>query len=46
MAWRFAVCLPFVLIVAWLVNRRPALLPYLMVMPGLLDAQLVWLIPH
>jgi len=46
MAWRFGMFLPFAIAVGWLINRRPSLLPYLMALHLLLDAQLVFLIPR
>ena len=45
MLWRFGMFLPFALFVAWLVNWRPSLLPYLMLVHGLLDASLPTLVP-
>jgi len=45
MLWRFGMFLPFALFVACLVNWRPSLLPYLMVVHGLLDASLATLVP-
>lgn len=38
--WRLGMFVPFALLVAVLVNRRPTLLPYLMVVHGLLDLSL------
>jgi hypothetical protein len=46
MAWRFGMFLPFALVIAWLMSRRPSLLPYLMAVHFLLDAQLVFLVPR
>jgi len=46
MAWRFGMFLPFALFIAWLISRRPSLLPYLMAVHFLLDAQLVFLVPR
>ncbi len=45
MLWRFGMFLPFALFVACLVNWRPSLLPYLMLVHGLLDASLATLVP-
>jgi hypothetical protein len=45
MLWRFGMFLPFALFVACLVNWRPSVLPYLMVVHGLLDASLATLVP-
>jgi len=38
--WRFAMFLPFAVFLGYLIDRRPSLLPYLMVVHGLLDLQL------
>ncbi len=46
MAWRFGMFLPFAIFIAWLINRRPSLLPYLMAVHFLLDSQLVFLVPR
>lgn len=40
MLWRGLMFLPFALVVAFAIHRRPQLLPYLMVVHGLLDLQL------
>lgn len=45
MLWRFGMFLPFTLFVACLINWRPSLLPYLMIVHGLLDASLAALVP-
>jgi hypothetical protein len=45
MLWRFGMFLPFALYVACVINWRPSLLPYLMVVHGLLDASLATLVP-
>jgi len=45
MLWRFGMFLPFALFVACLINWRPSLLPYLMVIHGLLDASLATFVP-
>ena len=45
MLWRFGMFLPFALYVACLINWRPSLLPYLIVIHGLLDSLLAALIP-
>jgi len=44
--YRFGMFLPFAIFIAWLINRRPSLLPYLMDVHGLLYAQLIFQIPH
>jgi hypothetical protein len=38
--WRLLMFLPFALFVAWLIDRRRTVLPYMMTVHGLLDAQL------
>jgi hypothetical protein len=38
--WRLLMFLPFALFVAWLIDRRRTVLPYMMAVHGLLDAQL------
>jgi len=43
-AWRFLMFLPFALFLAWLLNKRPQMLPYLMIVHGLLDAQLPFML--
>ena len=43
--WRFGMFLPFAHFVACLINWRPSLLPYLMIVHGLLDSSLVALVP-
>jgi hypothetical protein len=40
MLWRFGMFLPFAVFLGYLIDRRPSLLPYLMVVHGLLDLQL------
>jgi len=45
MLWRFGMFLPFALFIACVVNWRPSLLPYFMVVHGLLDASLATLVP-
>ncbi len=45
MLWRFGMFLLFTLFVACLINWRPSLLPYLMIVHGLLDASLAALVP-
>lgn len=40
-AWRLLMFWPFALFVAWAIDRRPTLMPYLMVVHGLLDASVV-----
>ena len=45
MLWRFGMFLPFTLFVACLISFRPSLLPYLMVVHGLLDSSLAALVP-
>jgi hypothetical protein len=45
MLWRFGMFLPFALFIACVVNWRPSLLPYLMVVHGLLDASLATFVP-
>jgi hypothetical protein len=41
MMWRLLMFIPFGLLAAFCLNRRPRLLPYMMVIHGLLDLQLV-----
>jgi len=43
--WRFGMFLPFALFVACLINWRPSVLPYLMIVQGLLDASLAAFVP-
>ena len=38
--WRFGMFLPFAVFLGYVIDRRPSLLPYLMVIHGLLDLQL------
>jgi hypothetical protein len=38
--WRFGMFLPFAVFLGYIIDRRPSLLPYLMVVHGLLDLQL------
>ena len=38
--WRLLMFLPFALFIAWLIDRRRTVLPYMMTVHGLLDAQL------
>ncbi|MFU8891604.1 MAG: hypothetical protein ACNA76_08170 [Anaerosomatales bacterium] len=38
--WRFGMFLPFAVFLGYAIDRRPSLLPYLMVVHGLLDLQL------
>jgi len=45
MVWRFGMFLLFALFVAWLINWRPSVLPYLMIIHGLLDSSLAALVP-
>jgi hypothetical protein len=45
MLWRFGMFLPFALFVASVINWRPSLLPYLMVVHFLLDASLATFVP-
>jgi hypothetical protein len=45
MLWRFGMFLPFALFVACLINWRPSLLPYLMIVHGLVDSSLVVFVP-
>ncbi len=40
-AWRLLMFWPFALFVAWALDRRPTLMPYMMVVHGLLDASVV-----
>lgn len=42
--WRFGMFLPFAVFLGYLIDRRPSLLPYLMVVHGLLDLQLPFLL--
>jgi hypothetical protein len=46
MLWRFGMFLPFALFVAALINWRPSLLPYLMIVHGLLDSSLAAFVPR
>ena len=46
MFWRFGMFLPFALFVASLINWRPSLLPYLMIVHGLLDSSLAAFVPR
>ena len=38
--WRLLMFLPFALFIAWVIDRRRTVLPYMMGAHGLLDAQL------
>jgi hypothetical protein len=40
MLWRFGMFLPFAVFLGYVIDRRPSLLPYMMVVHGLLDLQL------
>jgi hypothetical protein len=40
MLWRFGMFLPFAIFLGYVIDRRPSLLPYMMVVHGLLDLQL------
>ncbi|MCC6811910.1 MAG: hypothetical protein IT381_31085 [Deltaproteobacteria bacterium] len=40
MAWRATMFLPFALLVGFLIRRRPTLMPYIVVVHGLMDLQL------
>jgi hypothetical protein len=43
--WRLGMFLPFAIFLAWLISRRPSLLPFLMIGHGMLDAQLAFFVP-
>jgi hypothetical protein len=44
LTWRLLMFIPFALLAAICINRRPRLLPYMMVVHGLLDLQLVFML--
>ncbi len=46
MLWRFGMFLPFALLVGAVIQRRPRLLPYLMVVHGIIDLQVAWMVWH
>jgi hypothetical protein len=44
LAWRFAMFLPSAIVLALIISWRPRQLPYLMVIHGLMDLQIAWML--